>query len=86
MRGSNFSLEFLAIEPSVFVEAIRNVLLCDESFVWLRESGVFAKLREVGVGCVCMVMVIHHSWQMSSKLENRTASKIETHGCVIRRE
>ena len=33
----------------VFVRAIDKVLLRDESFVWVRESKVFAKLREVGV-------------------------------------
>ena len=35
------------------------------------------------VGCVCMIMVIHHSLRMCSELENGTTSKIETHGCIM---
>ena len=49
MRCSNFSLEFSAIGPLVSVEARGRVLLRDESFAWVLESGVFSKLREVGV-------------------------------------
>ena len=46
---SNFSLDFTAIELLVFVGARGKVRLRDESFAWVQESGVFTKLREVGV-------------------------------------
>ena len=48
-RSSTLSLEFPVIGPSVSIRARRKVLLLDESFAWVRESWVFAKLREVGV-------------------------------------
>ena len=49
VRRSNFSLDSTEIGLSVFVEARDKVCLRDESFAWVREFGVFAKLREVGV-------------------------------------
>ena len=48
-RSSTLYLEFSAIGLSTFVGARGKVLLRDKSFAWLRESEVFAKLREVGV-------------------------------------
>ena len=49
VRSSTFSLDFTEIGPSVFVGARGKVQPRDKSFTWIRESGVFAKLREVGV-------------------------------------
>ena len=46
-RSSNFSLEIPVIRQSISVGAKRKVLLRDESSAWVREYGVFAKLREV---------------------------------------
>ena len=48
VRSSTFSLDSTKIGPLVFVGARGKVLQRDESFTWVRESGVFAKLREVG--------------------------------------
>ena len=49
MRSSTLSLDFTEIGPSVFVGARGKVCLRDESFTWVQESGVFTKLREVGI-------------------------------------
>ena len=48
MRNSSFSLDSTEIGPSVFVGARGKVRLHNESFAWVQESGVFAKLRKVG--------------------------------------
>ena len=48
VRSSTFSLDFIEIGPSVFVRARGKVQLHDKSFTWVRESGVFTKLQEVG--------------------------------------
>ena len=48
VRSSSLSLDFTEIGPSVFVGASDKVLLRDESFAWVQESGVLAKPREVG--------------------------------------
>ena len=39
----------MEISPSVFVRAKCKVQLRDESFTWVQESGVFAKLLDVRV-------------------------------------
>ena len=44
VRSSSFSLDFTKIGSSVFIRARGKVQLRDESFAWVRESGVFAKL------------------------------------------
>ena len=49
VRSSTFSLGFMDIGPSVFIGSRGKVQLCDKSFVWVQESGFFAKLREVEV-------------------------------------
>ena len=49
VRRSNFPLDSTEIGLSIFVEAGGKVCLRDESFAWVREFGVFAKLQEVGV-------------------------------------
>ena len=49
VRRSTFSLGFMKIGLSVFVEKRGKVHLRDESFVYVQESEVFSKLQEVGV-------------------------------------
>ena len=46
---SNFSLRSRAIGPSDFNGARRKVVLRIEDYTWASVSGVFDKLREVGV-------------------------------------
>ena len=48
-RGFRFSLRSTEIGLSVLIGARGKVYLCDESFAWVREYGVFAKLQKVGV-------------------------------------
>ena len=48
-RSSTFSLNFLAIGPTVFGEARDKVLPRDRSFALRPESRSFDKLQEVGV-------------------------------------
>ena len=49
MRVSSFSLDLWEIRPSEFVETRGKVALRDETYAWASVSGVFYKLREVGV-------------------------------------
>ena len=58
VRSSTFSLGFTEIGPLVFVEARGKVHLCDESFAWVQESGVFDKLREVGVSLLLWLFLV----------------------------
>ena len=44
VRSSTFSLGFTEIGSSVFVGARGKVHLRDESFAWVQESWIFAKL------------------------------------------
>ena len=48
-RGSNFSLDFLAIEPSVSGEARRKVVPHGKGYAWAPVLGTFVKLRKVRV-------------------------------------
>ena len=48
-RGSDFSLRSRAIGPLDFFGPKSKVVLCSEAFAWVPVSGVFDKLREVGV-------------------------------------
>ena len=48
-RMCNFSLGFPAIGPSNFFGPRSKVVLHSESFAWVPVSGIFNKLREVGV-------------------------------------
>ena len=58
MRRSTFPLGFTEIGPSVFIEARGKVHLCDESFAKVQESGVFAKLQEVGVSLILWLFFV----------------------------
>ena len=58
VRSSTLSLDSTEIGPSVFVEARGKFLLRDKSFTWVRESGVFAKLREVGVSLMPWLLLV----------------------------
>ena len=58
VRDSTFSLLFTEIGPLVFIGARGKVRLCDESFAWVQESGVFAKLREVGVSLLLWLFFV----------------------------
>ena len=58
VRSSTFSLRSTEIGPSVFVGARGKVHLCDESFVYIQESGVFAKLQEVGVSLLLWLFLV----------------------------
>ena len=58
VRSSTFSLDSTEIEPSVFVREKGKVQLRDESFAWVRESGVFTKLREVGVPLLPWLLLV----------------------------
>ena len=58
MRSSTFSLDSTEIGQSIFVGEKGKVLLCDESFVWEQESGVLAKLREVGVSLLPWLLLV----------------------------
>ena len=46
---SNFSLRSWPIEPSDFLGPRSKVVLRIENYAWAQVSGVFDKLREVGV-------------------------------------
>ena len=48
-RGSNFSLNFSAIGPSVSGEARSKVAPYGKSYEWVSILGSFDKLRKVGV-------------------------------------
>ena len=48
-RVCNFSLEFPAFGPTDFFEPRSKVVLRSEGFSWAPVSGIFDKLREVGV-------------------------------------
>ena len=48
-RGSNFSLEFSAIEPSVFGEAKSKVAPHGKGYAWAPILGSLDKLQKVGV-------------------------------------
>ena len=48
-RGSNFSLEFPAIGPSVSGETRSKVTLHGKGYTWAPVLGSFDKLRKVGV-------------------------------------
>ena len=58
VRSSTFSLGFTEIRSSVFVGARSKVRLRDESFAWVQESVVFAKLREVGVSLILWLVLV----------------------------
>ena len=58
VRSSTFSPGFTEIGPSVFVEVRGKVHLHDESFASEQESGVFAKLREVGVSFLLLLFLV----------------------------
>ena len=49
MRKSSFSLEIRAIRPSAVFGPRRKDILCGAGYAWAPVSGVFDKLREVGV-------------------------------------
>ena len=48
-KGFRFSLRSTEIDPSVFIRERGKVHLRDETFAYVRESRVFAKIQEVGV-------------------------------------
>ena len=48
-RTSDFSLKYRAIRPSEVVGIRRKAALRIETYAWAPVSGVFDKLREVGV-------------------------------------
>ena len=49
VRESSFSLEIRAIRPSAVFGPRRKDILCGAGYAWAPVSGVFDKLREVGV-------------------------------------
>ena len=48
-RTTDFSLKYRAIRPSEFFGTRRKAALRGETYAWAPVSGVFDKLREVGV-------------------------------------
>ena len=58
VRSSTFSLGFTEIGSLVSVGARRKVCLRYKSFAWVQESGVFAKLREVGIFLLLWLLLV----------------------------
>ena len=58
VRSSTFSLRSTEIGSSVFVGARGKVHLRDESFTYVQEYGVFAKLQEVGVSLLLWLFLV----------------------------
>ena len=58
VRSCTFSLRFTEIRLSISIGARGKVHLHNESFAWVQESGVFAKLQEVKVSLILWLFLV----------------------------